>query len=544
MPDAFYLGIDVGTGSARAAIFDGDGKRMGLGSHAIRLWKPRAEFYEQSTDDIWNACGEAVRAALAQAAISPDRIRGIGFDATCSLAVLDRQGAPLTVSPSGSNAQNVVVWMDHRAISHADRINATRHPVLRFVGDRISPEMQLPKMLWLKENLPNTWKSAGMFLDLPDFLTYRATGQDVRSLCTTTCKWTYIASESRWDDGFLKQIGLEDLTENNHARIGSNIRPQGERAGVLSETSAKELGLVPGIPVAVAIIDAHAGGLGVLGTAIDGVPPSLDTLDRRVALIGGTSTCHMAVSQKANFVPGVWGPYYSAMVPGMWLAEGGQSATGSLIDHVIRSHTRGQELVAQAASSGTTAYELLNCRLDKLAECLRFPAELTRAFHVYPDFHGNRSPLADPTLRGMISGLSLEDGVDSLALLYMATIQAIAMGTRQIIEQMNHHGFRIESMFACGGDTKNRLFLREHADATRCRIVLPAEPEAVLLGSAMLGAVAAGDHATLFSAMTSMSRPGRVIEPAAQTAKYHDAKWCVFKLMLQHQRMYEEQMHE
>ncbi|HYE23848.1 MAG TPA: FGGY-family carbohydrate kinase [Clostridia bacterium] len=542
MPDLFYLGIDVGTGSARAAIFDADGKRMGLGSQPIRMWKPQPDFYEQSTDDIWTACGQAVRAALAQAAVSPDRIAGIGFDATCSLVALDKRGAPLTVSPSGSNEQNVIVWMDHRAIPHADRINATGHPVLRFVGDRISPEMELPKLLWLKENMPGTWTNAGMFLDLADFLGYRATGQDVRSLCTTTCKWTYVASESRWDDGFLKLIGLGDLCEENYRRIGRDIRPQGERAGVLTQKSAEELGLAPGIPVAVSIIDAHAGGLGLLGMAIDGVSPSFETLDRRVALIGGTSTCHMAVSQRANFVPGVWGPYYSAMVPGMWLAEGGQSATGALIDHVIRTHPRGRELAAEAAASGTTPYELLNCRLDKLAEGLRFPAELTRGFHVYPDFHGNRSPLADPTLRGMVSGLSLDDGIDSLALLYLATVQAIAMGTRQIIRQMNDHGFHIETIIACGGDTKNRIFLREHADATGCRILLAEEPEAVLLGSAMLGAVASGRFPDVLAAMTSMSRPGRVVEPAAETARYHEAKGRVFELMLQHQRMYSEQM--
>jgi len=542
MPDLFYLGIDVGTGSARAAIFDADGKRMGLGSQPIRMWKPQPDFYEQSTDDIWTACGQAVRAALAQAAVSPDRIAGIGFDATCSLVALDKRGAPLTVSPSGSNEQNVIVWMDHRAIPHADRINATGHPVLRFVGDRISPEMELPKLLWLKENMPGTWTNAGMFLDLADFLGYRATGQDVRSLCTTTCKWTYVASESRWDDGFLKLIGLGDLCEENYRRIGRDIRPQGERAGVLTQKSAEELGLAPGIPVAVSIIDAHAGGLGLLGMAIDGVSPSFETLDRRVALIGGTSTCHMAVSQQANFVPGVWGPYYSAMVPGMWLAEGGQSATGALIDHVIRTHPRGRELAAEAAASGTTPYELLNCRLDKLAEGLRFPAELTRGFHVYPDFHGNRSPLADPTLRGMVSGLSLDDGIDSLALLYLATVQAIAMGTRQIIRQMNDHGFHIETIIACGGDTKNRIFLREHADATGCRILLAEEPEAVLLGSAMLGAVASGRFPDVLAAMTSMSRPGRVVEPAAETARYHEAKGRVFELMLQHQRMYSEQM--
>lgn len=542
MADSYYLGIDVGTGSARAAVFDAVGKRYGIGSHPIQMWKPAPDYYEQSTADIWSACGEAVRLALSQSGVAPGAIRGIGFDATCSLVALDRNTQPITVSPTGNDEQNVIVWMDHRAVAHADRINATKHPVLRYVGDTISPEMELPKLLWIKENLPDTWAGAALFLDLADFLSFRATGNDVRSLCTTTCKWTYVASEARWDDEFLALIGLGELAQDGHRRIGNNVRPQGECAGVLSRDAAADLGLVPGMPVAVSIIDAHAGGLGLLGMTVDGVAPTFETLDRRVALIGGTSTCHMAVSREANFVPGVWGPYYSAMVPGMWLAEGGQSATGALIDHVIRTHARYAELAAEAAICGTTAYELLNRRIDRLAEAQPFAAALTRGLHVYPDFHGNRSPLADPTLRGMITGLALDDSINSLAMLYLATVQAIAIGTRQIIRQMNEHGFHVETIIACGGDTKNRLFLREHADATRCRIVLAEEPEAVLLGSAMLGAVAAGAYPDLLTAMASMSRPGRVIAPCATAADYHDSKTRVFELMLQHQRTYSELM--
>ncbi len=92
----------------------------------------------------------------------------------------------------------------------------------------------------------------------------------------------------------------------------------------------------------------------------------------------------------------------------------------------------------------------------------------------------------------MVSGLSLADSLDALARLYLATIQAVAHGTRHIVDVLRAGGYRIDTILACGGGTRNEVFLREHADATGCRIVLPAEPEAVLLGSAILGAVAAG----------------------------------------------------
>jgi ribulose kinase len=219
------------------------------------------------------------------------------------------------------------------------------------------------------------------------------------------------------------------------------------------------------------------------------------------------------------------------MVPGLWLTEGGQSATGALIDHVIFSHAAAAPLAAQAKRTGCTIYELLNARLDALAKAhgVRFPGELTRDLHVQPDFHGNRSPRADPTLRGAVSGLTLSATADDLALQYLAAVQAVAHGTRHIIDAMNRRGYRIRTLAACGGGTKNPVFLREHADITGCAIVLPQEPEAVLLGSAMLGAVAAGRHSSVATAMAAMSAAGRTIQPAGGKVRaFHARKHAVF----------------
>jgi FGGY-family pentulose kinase len=534
MEAKLYLGIDVGTASVRAALFDDTGRRLGLGVHPIQIFRPAEDFVEQSSDDIWQAAGIAVRAALAESGASAEQVFGIGFDATCSLVALDAADKPVTVSPSGRDQQNVVVWMDHRAIEQARRINDMGHAVLRYVGGVISPEMQTPKLLWLKEQLKPSYDRTARFLDLPDFLSYRATGIDTRSLCTTVCKWTYLGKEGRFDDSYFQSIGLSDLAADGYARIGQRVRPIAERVGGLSERAARELGLKAGTAVGVGIIDAHAGGIGLLGAVLASETVDSAALERRLALIGGTSSCHMAVSREPRFVPGIWGPYYSAMVPGMWLTEGGQSATGALIDHVIRSHAQGAKLEAEASRQKTSVYALLNERLDALSRSASFPAELTREIHVLPYFHGNRSPRADPSLRGMVSGLKLSDDVDALALVYLATIQAVAHGTRHIIETMNAHGYAIETVLACGGDMKNSVFVREHADISGCRVVLPREPEAVLLGAAILGVVAAGDRPSVLDAMRAMSAVEKVIEPArGPIAQYHERKHAVFQRMYQ-----------
>lgn len=108
-------------------------------------------------------------------------IKGIGFDATCSLVALTTSGEPVTVSPSKDPQCNIIMWLDHRATDQAKRISCSKHKVLKYVGGVLSPEMQTAKMLWLKENLPlECWKKVGLFLDLPEYLSYMATGVPVR----------------------------------------------------------------------------------------------------------------------------------------------------------------------------------------------------------------------------------------------------------------------------------------------------------------------------------------------------------------------------
>lgn len=108
-------------------------------------------------------------------------VRGLGFTATCSLVVMGPRGQPVTVSLSHDPQRNIILWQDHRAVREAEEINAGGHGVLRFVGGQISPEMQPPKLLWLRRHLrEECWQRAEHFFDLADFLTYKATGATSR----------------------------------------------------------------------------------------------------------------------------------------------------------------------------------------------------------------------------------------------------------------------------------------------------------------------------------------------------------------------------
>jgi D-ribulokinase len=521
-PQAF-IGVDVGTAHARAGVFDVRGALLATAHHPLTLWHDSGDIVEQSSADIWNACVHAVRAAMTAADLRPAAIGGIGFDATCSLVALDRAGEPLTVSLSGEPTRNVVVWMDHRATAEARRISETGDPVLRHVGGIISPEMETPKLLWLKRHVPATY-AAGQFFDLADYLSFRATGSTARSICTVTCKWTYLAHERRWSDDYFRRIGLGDLLADDHARIGRDIVDPGTPLGQgLTPQAAAELGLQPGTPVGASLIDAHAGGIGTLGGRGPGDEP-VAVLDR-LAYIMGTSACIMATTAEQHFVPGVWGPYFSSMIPGLWLNEGGQSAAGAGIDHLVRSHPAHAAAAAAADAAGTGILDLLESRI--LARCPT-PGEaalLAQNLHVLPEYLGNRSPFADPEARAVIAGLALDDDLGSLERLFVAGLCGLAYGLADVVDAMRAEGIPCAMMVISGGASRSPLVRQIMADTTGLAVALPLTAEPVLLGAAMLGAVAAKAHRSIPDAMERMSRIGLSTAPTgAAMAAFHAAK--------------------
>ena len=255
--------------------------------------------------------------------------------------------------------------MDHRATAEARVISETGDAVLRFVGGVISPEMQTPKILWLKQNLPATYSNAGLFFDLADYLTFRATGSTSRSMCTVTCKWTYLAHERRWSESYFERIGLGELLADNCAKIGSEIVEPGTAVGRgLTRAAAVELGLVPGTPVGASLIDAHAGGMGSLGGALERGDA------RSPRLHHGNLGLHHGDDRGAALRAGDLGPLLSGMVPGLWLNEGGQSAAGAGIDYLVRSHPAHAEATA-AASVADSAFSTFSSAAPSGALAIR-----------------------------------------------------------------------------------------------------------------------------------------------------------------------------
>ena len=148
----------------------------------------------------------------------------------------------------------------------------------------------------------------------------------------------------------------------------------------------------------------------------------------------------------------------------------------------------------------------------------------------------------DFSLRGMISGLNPDNSEHSLALVYLATLQALALGAKHNIHLLAEMGINAEMLMACGGLAKNELFMQQHVDAMNLPVALPEEPDAMLLSGAIVASVATGVYLNLEEAVRSMTRYRKVLKPNDEIQTYTNRKYAVFQEMYKDQMKYREIM--
>jgi FGGY-family pentulose kinase len=506
MTEALLLAVDVGTLSARAGLFDATGALRGIAAAPFPLLRPAEGHAAYRMAEIWAAVEAAIRAVLAEA--PGERVRGLAFDATSSL-VLERDGAP----PLEEGA-DVLCWADHRGEALTAEIEASGDRILDHMGGSVSPELHLPKLLWLRRHDPEAWSEITAARDLCDELARRATGLDRHSLCGLACKWPYLPGEpDPWRRALLDRLGLAALP--GLGSLAAPPLPVGALHGRLTARAAARLGLPAGLAVAAGLIDAEAGTLGALGAGFAA------RMNEALALIGGTSTCFMAFAPEKRLIPGVWGPFRDAVFPGLWLHEAGQSLTGAALDAVLEQHPAGPRR-ASADGHAAAAAEILRL-LD--AEGPGFAAQR----HIVPDWLGNRSPLGDGKVRALATGLGEERTRRSFLEAYYATARALALQARHITEHLNAHGYAIRRVALSGGHARNPLLLRLYRDALGVELALPRTREPVLLGTAMVAAVAAGLQPDLFAAMDAMDTGQEVLQPDPGWARAHDIAYGIYR---------------
>ena len=500
----YILGIDAGTEAIKAGLFDLDGARVAIGSRTYPTHFPASGWAEQDPNDWWQGLVGAVQDCLRRAAVASEEIAGVSVDATtCTLMPMDVEGRELG---------RALLWMDVRAAAQAQRIFATGNPALRYCLAGANAEWMPPKMLWLKENEPERYAATAHLLEFTDWIAYRLTGRLTLNLNTAAQRWFYHAPSGGWPLDFFAEIGLPDLAE----KFPALLLPLGAGVGELSAEAAHALGLRPGMPVAAGGGDAFVGLLG------QGVTQPGD-----LGVVMGSSNVLSALSGEELHFPGVFGSFPDAVIPGLNLVEGGQVSTGSILSWFKRNFGAGA--AADAAARGVSVYQLLD---DEAAQA----PPGSEGLIVLDYFQGNRTPHTDSAARGAIWGLSLQSG---RAQVFRALMEGIAYGMEDILQTFRQHGFRVERIIASGGATHSPLFMQIYADVVGQPLQVTREPEASLLGSAIVASVGAGlypDLQTAAGRMVSIDKqytpdPQRHEEYAFYVRQYQDTYKQLRELM-------------
>ncbi len=476
----YVLGIDAGTESIRAAIFDEKGICLSFGSSDNKTTHKHPGWAEQSITQWEKSMIEAINQAVAKSGISPNAIKGISVDGTtCTVVFLDKTGKAL---------RDAIIWMDVRAHQEAEEIAAAKDPALKYVGfGNVSAEWFPCKVLWIKRHEPDVFESSSTIFELTDWLMYTLTGEITLNINTTSVRWFYNASEGGLPKSLYKTIGLGAIFE----KLPLRILPLGEVAGGLRKAIAEKTGLRTGIPVAGGGGDAFVGIIG-----LNAIRPG------QLSLITGSSHVHLGLLDREIHAPGLFGTYPDAVLPGYHLVEGGQVSTGSIIkwfkDNFVNS-----AIQKEAEQKGVDVYEILGA----MAQNVPVGSE---GLVVLDHWQGNRTPWVDATSRGVIRGLTLKH---TPAHLFRAIMEGVAYGSGVILDRMEREGVAINELVACGGPTRSDLWMQIHADVTGKQVTIPEEQQAVALGCAILATVGAGIYDSIVEAAGQMVKINKVIEP-------------------------------
>jgi L-ribulokinase len=524
----YSIGFDFGTESVRVLVVDvANGRIKGQAaanySHGVidatlptSGAKLPPDYALQHPADWLEDSAKACRAATKKAGVTPDDIVGIGVDFTsCTMLPALADGTPLCLTDRFRNTPLAwpKLWKHHGAKAETDRINevasARKEKWLKRYGGIIGIEWFFPKILETLANERAVYDATEVWLEGGDWFVWQLVDGPFpqckpQNLVRSTCQAGY---KAMWNS----QTGYPsaDYFKAVHPRMGKvvtdkmpgTLRAPGESAGTLSAACARKMGLRPGIPVAAAIIDAHAG-----------VPGAGVAKDSTMVLVMGTSSCHMMNSTIEKLVPGIAGVVKDGILPGYYGYETGQACVGDAFAWVTRalgqSHadlTRGATELPPG-SNGVIALDWLN---------------------------GCRTPLMDGRLSGAFVGLTLNTRPEQL---YRAMLEATAFGVKWIVDTLEDGGVPVKKFVASGGlPAKSPLLMQIYADVLGRDIALAESDQSVALGAAILGCIAAGKsatgHANIAQAINAMARQRKdlVYKPSAAGKKQYQKLYPLYR---------------
>jgi L-ribulokinase len=526
----YAIGVDFGTESGRVVLVGvADGREIATVVHHyangvideklpgtnIRL---EPDWALQDPNDYLEVFKQAIPAVLKESGVSPEDVVGLGIDFTaCTMMPTKADGTPLCFLPEWRNHPHawVKLWKHHAAQPEANKLNAIARQMgqkwLDRYGGKISSEWFFPKSWQILDEDLAVYAAADRLIEGADWVVWQLTGVEKRNSCTAGYKAIWSKREGFPPNEFFKALDprIEHIVDEKMSRT---IYELGDKAGGLTQEAARWTGLKPGTAVAIANVDAHVS-----------VPAATVVEPARMVIIMGTSNCHMVLGTEEHIVPGMCGYVEDGIVPGFFGYEAGQSCVGDHFAWFVENCVPAA-YEREAQVRGLDIHQLLEEKAARLK-----PGE--SGLLALDWWNGNRSVLVDVDLTGMLLGATLATKAEEI---YRALIEATAYGTRIIVETFQANGVPVKEIVATGGlPDRNKLLMQIYADVTGRPIHVAETRQAGAFGSAMHGAVAAGQavggYDTIFEATRAMARlRSEAYHPIPANQKVYDKLYAEY----------------
>lgn len=459
---SLVIGLDCSTSASKAVVWDCRGNAIAKGSSSLSLITPQPTWHEQSAESWWTSTVQAIRQAVSQ--VDSRRLRALCIAHQRETFVpVDEQNQPLT---------NGILWMDERAWELLPRLEQSfgAQDFHRLTGKRLSVNLTIAKIAWLKEYLPDIFARTYKYLDVHSFLVHRLTRSYRTGWGCADPTGMFDIQSNRWAETMLSRVGirLDQLPE---------VYPPGTVVGTIVPSAAEACGLPAGLPVVAGIGDGQASGLGVNITGAGDAYLSLGT-----SVVSGTFSHQY-----------VFNPAFRTMtggIPGSYLLEtvllGGGYTISWFMEKIARQP--GQD-VAQ-----------LQDFYDRAASAVP-PG--SAGLVVVPYWNSVLGPYWDPAASGIIVGWR---GIHQLPHLYRAILEGMAfeqrLGTLGVEKAL---GQSVKRYIAIGGGAQSDLWCQIIADITNKPVLRAATTDAAALGAGILAATAAGCYADARQAAQEMT---------------------------------------
>ena len=486
--EKYTIGIDFGTGSARAVIINV--KTGELKASAMYVY-PHDTMTEQLPDgtklgkdyalqhpmDYLEALEHAVPEAMELSGLRQEDIIGVAASFTSSTYLpIKKDLTPLCTLPEFASNPHAYVklWKHHSPGKEADQINEVikrrDEKWVRYYGNRITSEYPISKVLETLHCAPEVYRAADYYIEAGDWITAILCGKLQKSICAAGykgfCNWKTGYPDREFYEELHPELANYVSEKLNYPMIGL-----GEEAGKVCGDAARRFGLPEGCAVAPFVIDSFAG---VAGAGIDRTNIMLSVL--------GTSGCHLILSKEEHLVPGIFGMSYGGIYPGFFSYEAGQSALGDLFEWQVKN-CMPEDYAREAEKESKDSQQYLS---EKAAELK--PGET--GIVALDWWNGNRSILLNSSLTGLMVGMTLQTKAEHI---YRALLEATAFSTRKIVENYRDHGVNIDAIYATGGiSQKNMLLMQIYADVLNLPLRICGGMYGCARGSAAYAAVAAG----------------------------------------------------